>query len=576
MKLVSTHLSYLLTQHETRQNLRALAKYVLFLLAVIAVYSLVFHWIMLEVEDRRHSWITGVYWTLTVMSTLGFGDITFQSDLGRLFSVLVLLSGVVLLLIVLPFAFIRFFYAPWLEAQIRLRAPRALPEGTRGHVVVCRDDAIARGLMARLTLLGIPCHVIEPDLARASELHGEGVPVVVGEVDSVATFAAVRVEEALAVVANIGDAINTNVTLTVREAAAKAPVIAFVDEEDSIDLLELAGADHVVPLKRRLGEHLAGRVRAGHSQTHVVGRFGDLLLAEFPVHQTPFARRTIRDIGLRPALGINILGVWERGRLLPASPDLTLTDSSVPVVLATEDQLLELDTLLVIYDVNESPVLVIGGGKVGAATARALRARGVAVHIVERDPEVAARIEGVADGLFVGDAAAREVLHEAGIAEAPSVVLTTHDDATRRRWAGAPASTSSPSNSRTAPSPWRSPTARCRPTPASSPSAAPRRASASRTSWPDRPPPAALLHQHTGRTPERHGGGGGRWRRRRRSWRRPGAGTSAGAASSGATGRTTSCGSRARSPSSTPWRASAPSGCGRCSTRRSTSTPWAR
>ena len=430
MKLVSTQLSYLLTQHETRQNLRALAKYLLLLVAVIAIYSVVFHWIMLAIEGQRHSWITGVYWTLTVMSTLGFGDITFQSDVGRAFSVLVLISGVVLLLIVLPFAFIRFFYAPWLEAQIRMRAPRELPPGTRGHVVVCREDAIARGLRSRLAPLGIPCHVIEPDLTRASELYGEGVPVVVGDVDSVATFAAVRVEDALAVVANLGDAVNTNVTLTVREAAAKAPVIAFVDEEDSVDLLELAGADHVVPLKRRLGEHLAGRVRAGHSQTHVVGRFGDLLLAEFPVHQTPFAQRTIRDIGLRPALGINILGVWERGRLLPASPDLTLTGSSVPVVLATEDQLLELDTLLVIYDVNESPVLVIGGGKVGAATARALRARGVAVHLVERDPEVAARVEGVPDRVFVGDAAAREVLHEAGIEAAPSVVLTTHDDAT--------------------------------------------------------------------------------------------------------------------------------------------------
>lgn len=430
MKLISTQLTYLLTQHETRQNLRALAKYVIFLIAVIATYSALFHWIMLEVEGRSHTWATGVYWTLTVMSTLGFGDITFESDLGRMFSMLVLVSGVVLLLIVLPFAFIRFFYAPWLEAQIRLRAPRALPAGTRGHVVVCHEDAIARGLRARLAPLGIPCHVIEPDLARAAELHGEGVPVVVGEVDSIATFAAVRAENALAVVANLDDATNTNITLTAREAAVGAPMIAFVEEADSVDLLELAGADHVVPLKQLLGEHLAGRVRAGHSQTHVVGRFGDLLLAEFPVHQTPFARRTIRDIGLRQALGINILGVWERGRLLPASPDLTLTDSSVPVVLATDDQLLELDTLLVIYDVNESPVLVIGGGKVGTAIARALRARGVAVHMIERDPEVAKRIEGVPDRVFVGDAAAREVLHEAGIEAAPSVVLTTHDDAT--------------------------------------------------------------------------------------------------------------------------------------------------
>jgi transaldolase / glucose-6-phosphate isomerase len=38
-----------------------------------------------EREGREHSWITGVYWTLTVMSTLGFGDITFETDLGRLF-----------------------------------------------------------------------------------------------------------------------------------------------------------------------------------------------------------------------------------------------------------------------------------------------------------------------------------------------------------------------------------------------------------------------------------------------------------------------------------------------------------
>lgn len=124
MKLLSTQLSYLLSQQQTRRNLKALLKYVLFLTVLVFVYAALFHWIMAAVEERDHSWLTGVYWTLTVMSTLGFGDITFNSDVGRAFSILVLISGIVLLLIVLPFAFIRFFYAPWLEAQIRLRAPR--------------------------------------------------------------------------------------------------------------------------------------------------------------------------------------------------------------------------------------------------------------------------------------------------------------------------------------------------------------------------------------------------------------------------------------------------------------------
>ncbi|HVS01151.1 MAG TPA: NAD-binding protein [Thermoanaerobaculia bacterium] len=430
MKFLTPQLTYLLTERETRRNLKALFKYLLFLAGVVAVYSALFHWIMWEIEGRQHSWLTGLYWTFTVMSTLGFGDITFTSDLGRGFSIVVLLSGIILLLIVLPFAFIRFFYAPWLEAQIRLRAPRRVPEGTRGHLVLCRLDPVARGLVRKIAPVGIPYYLIEPDAARAAELHAEGVSVVTGEIDAVATYEQLRARDALAIVANLDDATNTNVTLTAREHAPEVPIVALAEEEDSVDLLQLAGATHVVPLKQRLGEHLASRVSAGHARAQVVGRFKDLLIAEFPVHQTPLAGRTIRDTRLRQALGINIVAVWERGRLLPARPDHVLTPSSVPVVVASAEQLSELDTLLVIYDVNYNPVLVIGGGKVGSAAVRALRGREVAVHLVERDETLAPRLEGTADRLFVGDAADRELLFRAGLEQAPSVVLTTNDDAT--------------------------------------------------------------------------------------------------------------------------------------------------
>ena len=91
------------------------------------------------------------------MSTLGFGDITFHSDVGRGFSILVLLTGMVLLLVVLPFVFIRFFYAPWLEARVRVQAPTEVPPGTRGHVVICAYDSIAGGLIERLRLRTRPC-----------------------------------------------------------------------------------------------------------------------------------------------------------------------------------------------------------------------------------------------------------------------------------------------------------------------------------------------------------------------------------------------------------------------------------
>jgi voltage-gated potassium channel len=85
-----------------KRNTRLLFKFMFILLAIITVYAVAFHWLM-EIEGQQHSWITGFYWTLTVMSTLGFGDITFSSDLGRVFSIVVMISGVIFLLVLMPF-----------------------------------------------------------------------------------------------------------------------------------------------------------------------------------------------------------------------------------------------------------------------------------------------------------------------------------------------------------------------------------------------------------------------------------------------------------------------------------------
>jgi Trk K+ transport system NAD-binding subunit len=428
VKYLTPQITYLLTQREYRRNIKTLLQYLGFLGGTVVVYSLMFHGLMLH-EGQQHSWLTGFYWTLTVMSTLGFGDITFHTDLGRLFSMTVLLSGIVLLLIVLPFVFIRSFYAPWLEAQLRLRAPREAPEGVRDHVILCRYDEVAAGLVRKLRDLGVAYYVIEPDAAAAATLHGEGVSVVTGDLDSVATYRALRVEDAKLVVANLRDAENSNIALTVREQCEDVPIAAFAEEMESVDVLELSGASHVLPLKHQLGEYLASRVTVGPAHAHIVGRFKDLLIAEFPVEHTGLAGRTIRDTRLRELTGLNIVATWQRGRLLPASVETLLTEHSVAVVVGSADQIAELDAMFVIYNANDNPVLVIGGGKVGQATARALRRRDVSVCLVERDEALRPLLSEVCDAVVIGDAADRNVIMKAGLEVTPTVVLTTNDDA---------------------------------------------------------------------------------------------------------------------------------------------------
>ena len=429
MKFLASQLAFLMSDREQRANLRSLVKYLAFLAALISLYAVLFHLIKAQAEGEQHSWVTGFYWTLVVMSTLGFGDITFTSDLGRVFSIVVLLSGVVFLLVMLPFLFIRLFYAPWLEARVRLRAPRRVPPATTGHVVVTQYDAIAVGLTERLRAEEIPYFVIEPDSSTAARLVSEGISVIAGESDSRFTYEGLNASSARLVLANGADTTNTNITLTIREVAPEVPIVAIVEEEDSIDVLGLSGASTVLPLKFQLGEYLASRVSAGRAEAHVIGSFRELQIAELPARDTPFANSTVRDTGLRKQTGVSIVGFWERGKLRPASPDARIQPDSVVVMAGTASQMAAVNKLLP-WDTQSSPlVLVIGAGKVGQAAARSLKRKSLVVHGIDRSRDALDTLMDACEHVFEGDAADRRVLEEAGIHRAAAVLLTTNDDA---------------------------------------------------------------------------------------------------------------------------------------------------
>ncbi|HEV2147337.1 MAG TPA: NAD-binding protein [Longimicrobiaceae bacterium] len=425
MKFIPAQLAFFLQSHTARRNLRLLSRFVAFLVVLVVVYSIAFHFLM-AAEGQQHSWITGFYWTLTVMSTLGFGDITFQTDLGRTFSMLVLLSGVIFLLVVLPFTFIQFFYAPWLEAQSARRAPREVPEGARGHVLVTHYDPVAISLVQRLAYHGRPYWVLEPDVKRALDLHDAGVRVMVGDRDKVETYHAARAEGAVLVVATGDDYENTNIAFTAREVAPRVPIVSIARAADSVDILELAGSSHVLHLPEMLGRSLARRTLGGETRASVIGRFGELMIAEAPATGTPLVGKTLRDGMLRQATGLTVVGLWERGSFGIPGPDTPIGHSTVLVLAGSEEQLARFQELTVIYNRPDAPVLVLGGGRVGRSVADALRERGVPYRIVEQDPS---RVRD--DGTYVvGSAADLECMQNAGIREAGAVVVTTNDDAT--------------------------------------------------------------------------------------------------------------------------------------------------
>ena len=156
MKTLFSILPSFAHQKAGKRNTALLLRFMLLLTVMVILYSVVFQILMLREFQlglqnyKHHSLMTGFYWVLTVMSTLGFGDIVFYGDLGRAFSLLVLFSGIIFLLVILPFTFIEFFYAPWMAAQQAARTPRDLPENTKGHVILTHHDSITAALITKL------------------------------------------------------------------------------------------------------------------------------------------------------------------------------------------------------------------------------------------------------------------------------------------------------------------------------------------------------------------------------------------------------------------------------------------
>lgn len=423
MKYLPSQIIFLLQNRRTRRNIRSLAEFLLLLSLFISAYSFIFHVIMGR-EGREYSLITGFYWTLTVMSTLGFGDITFQSDLGKAFSIFVLLSGIIFLLVMLPFAFIQFFYAPWLEAQSKSRAPRQLPEEVEKHVIITGYDPIAIALVERLRHYGHDYVILIPEVQQALELVDQGYKVLLGELDDPDTYHRAKAIKAALVVAVNDDMKNTSIAFTVREIAPGVPIVANADLDESMDILQMAGCSQVFQFMNMLGQSLARRALGTRTRSNIIGRFENLVIAEAPVMRTPMVGKSIREIALRQATGITIVGLWNRGRFSLPKAETHLEPSTVLVLAGSEEQLAAYADYVGETNAVASPVMILGGGRVGRAAAQVLQKQGVAYRIVEKN----IRLSKGGENYILGSAADLKTLVRAGINEAPSVFITTHSD----------------------------------------------------------------------------------------------------------------------------------------------------
>ena len=444
VKTLASELAYFF-RGRTKRNLKVLLFYVAFLIVLVLVYAILFRYLMWRLEGREYSLVTGLYWTITAMTTLGYGDITFYTESGHVFSMIVTLSGVLFLLVILPFSAISLFIGPWMEERLRFRPRLSLPDDTREHVVICGWDPVTRTLARNLQAAGLPYFIVESDHQQVARLDEEGIQVVFGIATDAEVLERVKVAQARGLVANLSDTDNANLVLTAR-SLCDTPVVAVVTEAERVDLIRAAGASHAIALRDTLGRYLAVRATTRGAMSHVVDSLGDLLFAEIPARGTPFTGLTLAEASIRENTGASVIGIWERGRFTLPRPETRVTAGMVLLLVGTQSSLEKLERTMG-ERLGDDLVIVLGYGTVGRSAAGYLAGNKVPHILVDKEFEHTEPIDACArpdraqgqtagaDALLIrkvveGDAIQRATLEEALVREAMGTIVTTNDDGT--------------------------------------------------------------------------------------------------------------------------------------------------
>jgi voltage-gated potassium channel Kch len=165
----------------------------------------------------RHSlkldWTDAIYFTATIVTTVGFGDFNLreESPMVKLFGVLLMFGGVTL--IAVQSSMLTNFLLS--GAATQLRAER-IAGRMRGHVILCGLGGVGFEVARDLAARGVPVVVIDatPDDLHARLLSAR-IPIIVGDATNadVLLRAGLRRARAVAVVTS-NDAINLEIGLT--------------------------------------------------------------------------------------------------------------------------------------------------------------------------------------------------------------------------------------------------------------------------------------------------------------------------------------------------------------------------
>ena len=303
---------------------------------------------------EKWPWPDAAYMTVITLATVGFGEIHPLGDRGRLFTIALILMG----LINIGYIVNRFTEAliqGYFQEGIRLRQKKRLIDSLSEHYILCGFGRTGRQIAYEFKAEGIDFVTIDSDSEQILEAQQLGYTAFKGDATLDATLLKVGIEKAVCLVAALpSDAENLYTVLSAKTLNPKVRAIARASTEEAVQKLQRGGADAVVSPYITGGRRMAAAALRPQVMDFVDGIIAGadraFYLEEFLIdpETCPFVGQSLREAKLRSQSGALVLAVRRADGTLIGGPtaDTHLIAGDLLICMGTAEQLRQLNQIL--------------------------------------------------------------------------------------------------------------------------------------------------------------------------------------------------------------------------------------
>jgi voltage-gated potassium channel len=292
------------------------------------------------------SFLDALYQTITAVTTAGFGEINPLGSAGQVFTIVIIILGVIVILYVLT-AVMQIAVEGELESILGARRMKSKIEALKDHYILCGFGRVGTEIAREFTARGVPFVIVDSNPEAIARAQAAGYPLVEGDATSDAVLGEAHIERARGLLAaSDSDAGNTFVVLTAKALRPDLYVVSRAARPESQPPMRRAGADRAISPYAIAGRRMA----LSALQPLVVesidvlarGRQEEQILAEIEISQeSGLGGRTIEDV-MQPSRGAVVLGVQRASGAIQVGPrGNTLLDVGDRLIVLGEEPELE-------------------------------------------------------------------------------------------------------------------------------------------------------------------------------------------------------------------------------------------